>query len=477
MLLSVKLSELTQPNSTYSELITHNIIIMSCSDNESESVLLKPQQSIDLIENYVDISQIDDNLSKKKLFKSLTKKRIIFIRHSQSTWNHASEKSNVDRMTNVAKGLFESMYNKKDLKDGGKYIDAPLSDLGILQCMDLNRFIQNHYMQNMLLNILKQTKSFEPAKAKDERKKNDDNHTLSEEFELLPPKSRLRKSFTKLNNLQSMYDRKSGNHFVYNNVNINNENDIDLIDDDFRDKLTNKDITSLMGINHDSCVLTSNLRRSIDTAIIGLSIRWQTFPLENLYILSCLQEFGKGPDCVSKTSAKDIPKIAQYTQNNKRINLKSLQIFYQTRIDSSMNFGPKKDDNVSRFDRMLEFCRYVFQRQESTIIACGHSIWFQRFAKIFLLQNQTQTNLKSQNNTNNANNNDLNNYNSNHKKKKNHIAITSKIYNTGIVGFDLCRIIKGSTDYYGIDSRTMTAIYKGFEKMDKLPSSSNKKQQ
>ena len=116
-------------------------------------------------------------------------------------------------------------------------------------------------------------------------------------------------------------------------------------------------------------------------------------------------------------------------------------------MDSSMNYGPKKDDNISRFDRMLEFCRYAFSKDEATIIVIGHSIWFQRFAKIFLLN-------KKANKLNNA--------------KKSHISISSKIYNAGCVGFDLCRIIKSDTDYYGIDARTMTVNYKGFEKANKI---------
>lgn len=379
---------------------------MATSENDNNDDNDEIKQSIDLIDNYnTDIPS-----------KSLSKKRIIFIRHSQSTWNHASEKSNVDRVTTVAKGLFESMYKQKDLKDGGRYIDAPLSDLGILQSMDLNRFLQIHFMQNIL---------------KKHDKDNINNECNPIQFE---------------------------NNFVYNNININNENNTDLIDDEYRNELIKKDIESLLGLNHDSCVLTSNLRRTIDTAIIGLSHRWNTYKLENIYILSCLQEFGKGPDCISRTSPKNIPKIAKYTQTHKRINLKSLENFYQTRLDSSNNFGPKKDDNISRFDRMLEFNRYIFKKHESNIIVIGHSLWFQRFAKIFLLQ---------QNNSNKPSNKKNNESKDKYKKNKDHIAITSKLYNAGIVGFDLCRIIKGSTDYYGIDSRTMCLIYKGFQKMDK----------
>merc|ERR1719204_318882 len=129
-----------------------------------------------------------------------------------------------------------------------------------------------------------------------------------------------------------------------------------------------QDLQCLRGVDHSSCVLTSNLRRAIDTAIIGLSVRWQTFPLENMYILSALQEFGKGPDCHSMTAAKDIPKISLFTQKNKWIRIEELRNFYKNRIDSSMNYGPKKEENCSRFDRMLEFCRYVFDRKETTVI-------------------------------------------------------------------------------------------------------------
>eukprot|EP01084_Bolivina_argentea_P280664 480014_1 len=362
------------------------------------------------------------------------KKRIIFIRHSQSTWNEA-EKSSFFKTTqsltggilelmsydtvqkSLTGGILESMYNT--VENGGKYIDAPLSDYGIIQSTDLNTFIQHNYTQYQLKNILTGFHN-----------KNSDKH------------------IQKLQQLSSFNSNNAGNQFAFNiSIDENNTND----------KLIEKDILNLIGIhnhNNSSCVLTSNLRRSIDTAILGLSTRWQMFPNQKMYILSCLQEFGKGPDSFCKTKANEVPKISEYTQQNKRINLKSFQNFYSTRIDVSGNNGPKrlpnslkdispKNNDAWRFGKMLEFCRYVFKRKESTIIVVGHSLWFKTFFKVFLSQ---------------QNKND---------KETSHISSESKMYNGGCVGFDLCQIIKGRNDdySYSIDARTMVNVYKGFEKM------------
>lgn len=399
----------------------------------------------------------------------LSKKRIIFIRHAQSTWNAAAEHSQVTKVSALTKGIFEAVSNKSKVTDGGKYIDAPLSNLGILQSMDLNRFIQLQYFQHSIKEMLgPQTKGAPTIPSPDvsphkdrfrdnSPRRNSQNECVETEVSSLPFGSPIRRAFQKLHEMTSNTSNQRLNTFVKDSIDVEsgveqNEHRIKA-----RDKMIEQDLLSLMGTDHSSCVVTSNLRRAIDTAIIGLSIRWQTFPLENMYILSALQEFGKGPDCYSKTDAQDIPKISQLTQQNKWINLESLQNFYQNRMDSTMNYGPKKDDNVSRFDRMLEFCRYAFNKQESTIIVVGHSIWFQRFCKIFLLQNKTK-----QGHTNSNKGRILN------SAKKNHISISSKIYNAGCVGFDLCRIIKNDTDYYGIDARTMTVNYRGFEKTDKF---------
>ncbi|ETO01100.1 hypothetical protein RFI_36338, partial [Reticulomyxa filosa] len=235
---------------------------------------------------------------------------IIYIRHAKSTWNDA-EATLQSKVSMFGKGLYEQFRAEKEMDKNKSHegaaqsatsnstdvnpsnsttiMDAPLSDEGILQAIDLHYFLMSYRMNTeltasySLLEICKNagglinTRHNKTPKEKERGK-------------------RKRKS-------SKVHRRKHKRHVQLCKKPISFRAVMDAI----------------LGTDNDSIVLTSNLRSihfffyllqffffysnkrikmkgSIDTAIIGLSSRFCAFPLENLHMLSCLQEFGRNPD-------------------------------------------------------------------------------------------------------------------------------------------------------------------------------------
>ena len=107
--------------------------------------------------------QTDYRRSLSDKFPNVTTKRIIFIRHAKSIWNE-KESSVPDKVSHVAKGLLEtfSINNVSDFgaASGGKYIDAPLSDEGILQSIEMNRFLEDCKLKLYIQNLVRQNDKF-----------------------------------------------------------------------------------------------------------------------------------------------------------------------------------------------------------------------------------------------------------------------------------------------------------------------------
>ena len=311
---------------------------------------------------------------------------IYIVRHGKSVWNKIesggmSGSKILKTGEALSKGFMEA-FKKNKIKNGGNYIDSPLCQAGIYECLDLHNFLK---INNDEIEF---------------KQKSDDNDTI---------------------NYSNIYQ------IPYNDDDKRRKSTKDIY------KMRKYDIKCLLGL-HDSIVYTSNLRRAIDTSIIGLSARFQKLKDEKLKILSCLQEFGKNFDTHTNTKQHCVPQLSEYTSKVKILNTEYLNNFYQNRIDVNLNNGPKNDKNkVSKFNRMLEFNRIVFEQESNTAIVVGHSKWFQQFSKVFLLSND-----------------------------KNHISYHKKLYNCGVIGFNLCKVIKNDIDYYGIDPSSLVIIYKGF---------------
>ncbi len=97
-------------------------------------------------------------------------------------------------------------------------------------------------------------------------------------------------------------------------------------------------------------------------------------------------------------------------------------------FDSEINTGTKKLSQMS-LERLKLFAEYVFDQNEATIVAAGHSLWFKSFFNVFLPQ-QTE-----------------------------HVCKKMKIRNAGVVAFDIVQDTKGNIQ---ILPDSITSVYLGF---------------
>lgn len=108
-------------------------------------------------------------------------------------------------------------------------------------------------------------------------------------------------------------------------------------------------------------------------------------------------------------------------------------------LDMSQNSGNKPIFGTG-YQRLQAFSNWVFGREEETIIAAGHSLWFRHFFKTYL------------------------------PKDLKHDANTYKIENCGVVAFDFEK--DPHSDRFAIDVSSISVVYGGFEK--KTPKKSKK---
>ena len=110
----------------------------------------------------------------------------------------------------------------------------------------------------------------------------------------------------------------------------------------------------------------------------------------------------------------------------------NFEAIFATHIDVSRHMG-NKPINSTGLERMLEFCKYVFQSEEQHVIVGGHSLWFKSFFVNFL------------------------------PFQVEHVSKKKKIINGGVVAFDL---MQASTPQYGdkymIDPKSIRVVYGGF---------------
>lgn len=84
-------------------------------------------------------------------------------------------------------------------------------------------------------------------------------------------------------------------------------------------------------------------------------------------------------------------------------------------FDASENFGDKPIGG-NGLVRLMQFCKWSFDRKESTVIVGGHSLYFKNFFRTFL------------------------------PRELDHIAKNVKVQNTGVVGFNLERSLAKDTN-------------------------------
>lgn len=186
-----------------------------------------------------------------------------------------------------------------------------------------------------------------------------------------------------------------------------------------------------------SLIVSSNLRRSLSTALIGFWERLRRTK-EKIKILSSLQEVTFNVDGIALSRAYEVPELSETEVF--ALGYENKEEFRATEyFDASMNRG-NKPIRSSGLDRLVSFAAFCFeedQEEYNTIIASGHSFFFRYFFKYFL------------------------------DADKNHEAKTQKIANTGVVKFKLQKGIKNGQTWYRIPEESLQTIHIGFDQKHK----------
>ncbi|KAK1945082.1 hypothetical protein P3T76_003615 [Phytophthora citrophthora] len=127
-----------------------------------------------------------------------------------------------------------------------------------------------------------------------------------------------------------------------------------------------------------SVVVTSNLRRTIDTARIASASRLGV-PGEKIHVLSCLQEIGRNFDTLAISQPHAIQPhevLVQAPRGEKS---------HQELFNVAESHGNKAVLGSGR-DRLLMFAQWVFKQQKDVVVVYGHSLWFRAFCREFFPQ-------------------------------------------------------------------------------------------
>eukprot|EP01060_Flectonema_neradi_P003501 TRINITY_DN1225_c0_g1_i1.p1 TRINITY_DN1225_c0_g1~~TRINITY_DN1225_c0_g1_i1.p1 ORF type:complete len:372 (+),score=46.45 TRINITY_DN1225_c0_g1_i1:42-1157(+) len=132
-----------------------------------------------------------------------------------------------------------------------------------------------------------------------------------------------------------------------------------------------KEIISQQGLDSNSrpksVIFTSNLRRCVETTLLGLNPRLKASK-EKVYVYSCLQEAARNVDTLALTPATECPVV---DAPNSEL------------LDGTYNFGGKRWHERA-IKRMTIFLRFAFAREEDRVIVVGHSLYFKKFFNHFL---------------------------------------------------------------------------------------------
>ncbi|CAH0490925.1 unnamed protein product [Peronospora farinosa] len=124
-----------------------------------------------------------------------------------------------------------------------------------------------------------------------------------------------------------------------------------------------------------SIVVTSNLRRTIDTARIASASRLEV-PGEKIHVLSCLQEIGRNVDtlAISKPHAVQPHEVLVDPPRGEKC--------HDELFDVVESHGNKAVLGSGR-DRLLTFAHWVFKQPKDVVIVYGHSLWLRAFFREF----------------------------------------------------------------------------------------------
>ena len=304
--------------------------------------------------------------------KSIKSKKLILIRHGESIWNSIFNHDQIFTLSFPFR-LIQIFFKEIILffSSDSYLFDSPLSTIGISQCHELRTF------------------------------------------------------------LRSQSTKSANGHFeidVTENANNNSSNkSSQKIMENCIDIMTNKK-------SKNSLIVSSPLRRCIETVSLSLFDRLKGNKTEKIHLLSTLQELTRNIDGISlSVNNQELPPISTQMRNWKDINWKE---WFDEKIDFSMKDGVKSKYKRGD-DRINGFVEWIFKRKNDkydTIIVSGHSIWFKMFFTMFV------------------------NDGIDHEGK------WRKIRNGGVVALDLMEYrYKYGGVRYSIDTGSIQVVFKGFE--------------
>ena len=145
-----------------------------------------------------------------------------------------------------------------------------------------------------------------------------------------------------------------------------------------------RDIAALRGDGSgpSSVVISSNLRRAAQTAVVGLWARLKPEEegkqfAERVKIVSHLQEVSRNVDTLSLTDAHGTVPLPNMDK------ALSMQVDGAQLFDVLENRGNKPIFGTG-LQRLQAFCEWAHAQNEEVIICAGHSLWFKHFFNTFL---------------------------------------------------------------------------------------------
>uniref|UniRef100_K3WGF8 Uncharacterized protein n=1 Tax=Globisporangium ultimum (strain ATCC 200006 / CBS 805.95 / DAOM BR144) TaxID=431595 RepID=K3WGF8_GLOUD len=127
-----------------------------------------------------------------------------------------------------------------------------------------------------------------------------------------------------------------------------------------------------------SVIVSSNLRRSIDTARIASAARLE-LPGEKIHVLSSLQEIGRNIDTLTISDAYAIKPHALSS-------VLPLEKKHDDLFNLSESHGNKAVLGCGR-QRLYAFAEWATKQQADVLVVYGHSLWFRSFCQEFFPSN------------------------------------------------------------------------------------------
>jgi len=203
-------------------------------------------------------------------------------------------------------------------------------------------------------------------------------------------------------------------------------------------------IQLLLALNEESSpsshVVSSNLRRAISTAAIGLADRFSSSVVssksdDEILLLPCLQEISRNPDALTILPSRGVAHPTWCDVNIPGLPVSS----FSSLIDTKLHTG-NKSLKSNGLIRLRQFCEDMFDESKlpkSTIIAAGHSLFYRSLFQVFL------------------------------PRDVEHIGKKKKIVNGGVVMFTLREATVEKKKEYMIDPSSIVVVYGGFGKHTK----------